>query len=121
MEDILKQVTVDVCKEPFVRADGDPKATKANVEEARGVAGWADMACHGDKDKDSVVLAKASAVQSAVQDPDGGAVNINKIALLVVRRQAHVERYGGESAWELAYTQMINKAISDAGADLLST
>ena len=41
----------------FFKADGNPRATKANVMKCLSGAKWAHFACHGDIDTDSLVLA----------------------------------------------------------------
>jgi CHAT domain-containing protein len=66
VHDILKRVNVLVKSEHFFMSDSYPKATKANVKTSLKGAGWAHLACHGDIDTDSLVLA----VPESQSDPD---------------------------------------------------
>jgi CHAT domain-containing protein len=66
VHDILKTANVLVKSEHFFTSDTDLKATKANVKTSLKGAGWAHLACHGDIDTDSLVLA----VPESKSDPD---------------------------------------------------
>jgi CHAT domain-containing protein/tetratricopeptide (TPR) repeat protein len=57
VHDILKKANVLVKSEHFFMSDSYPKATKANVKTSLKGAGWAHLACHGDIDTNSLVLA----------------------------------------------------------------
>jgi tetratricopeptide (TPR) repeat protein len=57
VEDILKRADLEVLQNHFFRSDRKPQATKNRVKHALEGAGWAHLACHGDIETDSLVLA----------------------------------------------------------------
>ena len=65
VEDILNKAGVIVGQEHFFKADRNPKASKAVVMQALQGAGWAHVACHGDMDTDSLVLATQAGGENA--------------------------------------------------------
>jgi CHAT domain-containing protein len=66
VEEILNRAGLEVRQEHFFRSDRNPLATKGRVKQALQGAGWAHLACHGDIDTDSLVLA----VPESKSDPD---------------------------------------------------
>ena len=103
VEDILNKAGVIVGQEHFFKADRNPKASKAVVMQALQGAGWAHVACHGDMDTDSLVLAtQASGEDAAARTEEHK-----------VRRQGDRPAAGGQSD-EHAATRIAEQKPQDA-------